>query len=218
MGDNFRAETDETQPKPYGHHLARAYVSWPGTFVFLIVLIFGFVSIWQFLGYIDVNGLSLGMTLAIFVISAVLWLFDVFYWSASLDTRGALDSKRGSIGVKPVTSGQKKERLLKSNGDQHLLTVLIGYSGWILIVMAAFYAKHGLHTFQPLSFSPNGFEITNFFINKILQVAIMAMTAHAFSIAVSTDRDTVRRLTSSNPYYAGGKGSPDIELNNYLKK
>lgn len=217
MGDNFRAETDETEPKPYGHHLARAYVSWPGTFVFLVTLIFGFVTIWQFLGYIDVNGLSLGMTLAIFVISGALWLFDVFYWSASLDSRGALAPKRGGIGVKPVTSGQKKERLLKSNGDQHLLTVLFGYSGWILIIMAAFYAKHGLHTFQPLSFSPNGFEITNFLINKLIQVAIMAMTAQAFSIAVSTDRDTVRRLTSSNPYYIGGKGSPDMELN-YLKK
>lgn len=218
MGDNFRAETDETQPKLYGHHLARSYVSWPGTTVFCVTLIFGFVTIWQFLGYIDVNGLSLGLNLTVFVMSAVMWLFDVFYWSASLDSRGALAPKRGGIDVKPVTNGQKKERLLKSNGDQHLLTVLTGYSGWILIMMAAFYAKHGLHTFQPLSFSPNGIEITNFFINKIIQVAIMAMTGIAFTIVVSTDRDTVRRLTSTNPFYAGAKGTADTELNTYLKK
>lgn len=218
MGDNFRAETDETKPKPYGHHLARAYVSWPGTAVFCVTLIFGFVSIWQFLGYIDVNGLSLGMVITTFTLSAAMWLFDVFYWSASLDTRGALDSKRGMLTTKPPSSGQKKERLLKSNGDQHLLNTITGYSGWILIIMAAFYAKHGLHTFQPLSFSPNGFEITNFMINKLLQIAIMAMTGIAFTIAISTDRDTVRRLTSSNPFYAGGqKNTADMEMNTYMK-
>jgi len=207
MGDNFRAETNEDKPEPYGHHLARAYLSWPSTIMFLITLIFGFVTIWQFLGYIDVNGLSLGMDITIFVLSCAMWLFDVFYWSASYDSRPALDGKRGEITLKSVTLSQKKERLLKSNGDQHLLTVLAGFSGWILIIMIPFYVKNGLHIFQPLSFSPNGIEITNFFINKLIQVSMMAMTGISFSIAVSTDRDTIRRLTSSNPFHANGKNA-----------
>lgn len=202
--DNYNVNTNEQKPKPFGHFLARAYLGWPGTFIACWSIVVALLETLEICEIINLTGLTFGLSIASSSASLILFVWNVFYWSATRNTRSTATYARGKVGTKSPTTGQKRDRTIRAGGDQEVIIYTAIGNLFMLIFMIWFYYNHGFHTFQPLEFSPNGFEIRNWFLSKFFKIALLAISAIVIFSATSTNRDSIRRLTIGDPKASGG--------------
>lgn len=197
--DQFQVTSDPNKPAPHGHFLARSYLGGLGTTFFCWHVIVALVVQLEIIEVINVAYLTAGLTLTTAAVGTLFFIINAFYWGATRNTRQVVDYQRGETTLKEATPGQKRDRSLRSGGDQEIITVSVAISMFILIWDIWFYYTKGIHTFQPLSFSPDGPEIFNWFINKVLKIYVIADCGIVTFIALSTGRDSVRRATMGDP-------------------
>lgn len=183
--------TDETKPCPEGHYLARSKISWLVTIYFIWLLVQAILAAVYLVNCLTTTPLLLPIwNIFTIVVGAFIFLFNFFYWAPTRKSRKTDFSKC----AKEPTQMTKLDRLFRAANDQWLVTVVLGCSLFIGIFMIVFYQREGISTFAPLPVAPSGLEITNFIIMKLLQAALLFVSAAAFIVAMCTESDTLHRL------------------------
>jgi hypothetical protein len=183
--------SDEKKPKPEGHFIARAHISWLVTFYFFWLLVQGILAALTIINTITDTPLLLPIFLIVTIVVGIfIFVFNILYWAPNGKTRKADLSKCG----KDPSQLLKFDRLLRAANDQWLVVVVLGCCIFIGVFMIVFYAREGVNTFAPLSIAPSGLEITNFVIMKLLEAAILFVSGAAFIIAMFTGSDVLKRM------------------------
>ena len=182
MGSIFT--TDESQPKPTGHFLARLNLHLTGTVFDLWVL---WESLMVVCLFIDKWQPAVSEALFYFYIPTLLldtgfFIFDSLYM-------GSLKRNKKEV----LTAERIWDRIIRSAGNQWLITANAVGSGFTLIFMLVFYDATGVAPWLPLAFAPNGDQIQNFVIRKGFELATLAICYASFMITLYTGGDSLKR-------------------------
>jgi hypothetical protein len=203
MGSIFT--TDESQPKPTGHYLARLNLHLTGTIFDLwmlwksLMVVSLFINVWQpaipeilFLFYIPTLLLDVGFL-----------IFDSLFM-------GSLKRKKKEV----LTPERIWDRIVRSAGNQWLTSANLVGSGFTLIWMLIFYGDQGVAPWLPLTTAtPTGLQVTNLFIRKGFELATLAICYSSFIITLYTGSDSLKRHINAVIRSVGDGGEEISTLN-----
>lgn len=197
--------TDESQPKPTGHYLARlnlhvtgtAYDIWMLWEALMVACLF--TSLWtpntpEALFYMYIPTLF-G---AVFI-----FIFDSLYMGSLKRTK-----------KEALTTERIWDRIIRSATNQWLSTAMMVGSGFTLIFMLCFYNDRGVAPWLPIVASPTGFQIESLFIRKGFELATLALNFTAFIISLYTGGDSLKRHINAMIRTSANGGDDTMITNN----
>lgn len=174
--------------------LARANLTWMGTFNVLWQIGMAFVAAEMLNNDINEAHLLSGLAIATVCISGISFIINCFFWGPTAGTRPNYALVGRCLDETPVTFEKRMARLVRSYGDQWVTSWVLATTSFQLIFMIVFYSRYGIQTFQPLPAVPTPLEHMQYQAVKLFELGQLSIAAITVLITLCTMSDMFKRL------------------------